>query len=277
MEVRRWLLRHGIPTRPPGHHMCGSKNPRLGRRLSVETRKKISRAHEGRERTEESCRKQSESTRGPKNHRYGKERGHGRGAWVVTRDGETIFMRSRWEVYFADWLCEQGKPWRYESCAYRFKDGSLYTPDFLSEGVYYEVKGWMNESDRVKVEKFRMEYSGLALVIIDKAALKRLGVDVDRALPVKHLHISGERVRNYATCGKPFLPARKSSKCCSLSCASKQRPEKPTTFITCRVCGKTVRVFPSALGHRKTCSVKCGNISSGQQRSGENHWNFRKR
>ncbi len=276
MAIRKQLVKHCIPTRSVGDHMKGARNPRLGKSLSDATREKIGKALSGHKRSEESVRKQRAKIIGPKNHFYGK-RNHGKGAWVVRGSGDgPIFMRSRWEVHFADWLCGQGKDWVYEADTFVLPDGRAYTPDFLSDGVYYEIKGWMSAEDEEKIAAFRSAFPGHTLRVLRKPDLQALGIEVnDPARLPDHLTVSGPNTNACPACGKTFIPRDKRSKFCSLSCNS-ARPRKPRVKWDCAVCGKTTEGPPSDLKYRKTCSVECGRIYGARKRSGANHWTARR-
>lgn len=67
--------------------------------------------------------------------------------WII---GSTMF-RSSWEYGFAKHLEDQGKDWIYEPETLLINNGFGYTPDFLCDGVYYEIKGGYHGGD----EKFQ--------------------------------------------------------------------------------------------------------------------------
>lgn len=263
--IQHQLRKHGIPTRPVAHHLKGASNPMYGKHHSENTVRRIRQSKTGVQRSLESRVKQSESMKGEGNHRYGKERGHGQGAWVVLNGNDLIYMRSRWEVFFADWLCQQGKVWVYEPQAFTLLNGSVYTPDFLSEEVYYEVKGWYNQGDKEKIEGFHAAYPDLTLKIIDKTALKELGMRVDSNQYVPTcLALADERIRICPTCGTPFVPGRKRTRFCSYGC--RKRPRTRSIEQTCKVCGGFMLVYPSQVDRKKTCSLACGRILAAQSR-----------
>lgn len=276
MTVRYWMIKLGIPIRPSGSHMQGERNERRGKPLSEATRRKIGKALTGHKRSAESVRKQREKISGPNSHLYGK-RIHGNGAWVVrTAGGAAVFMRSRWEIHFADWLTEQGKEWAYEPRTFVLPDGRAYTPDFFSEGIYYEIKGWLNGDDADKIRAFRKAFPEHPLTVLRKADLEALGIAVnDPKLVPRHLTVTGPNTKTCPNCGKTFIPERKASKFCSRECNS-GRIRKPRVKWDCAVCGKTTEGPPSDLKYRKTCSVECGRIHSARERSGANHWTARK-
>lgn len=279
MTIHHWLKRHGIPPRAPGSHMVGARNTRRGKPLPEQTRRKIGKALTGHKRSPESVRKQREKISGPNSHLYGK-RVHGNGAWVVRVSGSedfaaAVFMRSRWEIHFADWLTARGKPWEYEPRTFVLPDGRAYTPDFHSEGVYYEIKGWMNGDDADKIRTFRMAFPGIPFRVLRKADLEALGVAVnDPKLVPRHLTVTGPNTKKCPNCGKVFIPERRASKFCSRECNS-GRVRKPRVQWDCAVCGRTTEGPPSDLKYRKACSVACGRILSASKRSGARHWTAR--
>lgn len=271
MTIHKWLRRHGIPTRAPGAHMKSADNWRSGKPLTEATRQKISRALTGHKRSPESIRQQSESIRGEKSHLFGK-RTHGKGTWVVWGSGDAVFMRSRWEIHFADWLCAQGQEWIYEPETFTLANGSAYTPDFLSEDTYYEIKGWLNSDDEAKIAGFRAAYPHLALRVLRKADLEGLGLKVgDPTLVPKHLTVTGPNTKVCPNCGMTFIPERKASIFCSLSCNS-GRVRKARVQWQCAVCSKAMEGPPSDLKYKQTCSVQCGRILGARKRSGARHW-----
>lgn len=268
------LHRHEIPTRPVGHHLNGETNPMYGKHHSKAAREKVRKARTGVPRPLAGRLKQSASVSGAKNHRYGKERGHGKGSWVVTANDVTVYMRSRWEVFFADWLCEQGKEWIYEPQAFLLLDGSVYTPDFLSDGIYYEIKGWYNEEDKEKMANFTLAYPDVTLKVIDEAALRELGICIrgNQHVP-SHLTLISARICTCPTCHKQFIPARKHTQYCCVGC--RKKPQKRLVERTCEICGTPMMRYPSEPD--RTCSSPCGQILSARSRSGENHWTARRR
>jgi predicted nucleic acid-binding Zn ribbon protein len=270
--VHRHLVKHNIPTRHVAEHMKGERNPHLGKHHTLATCDKIRQSCKGRDCSPELRHKRSENAMGAKNHRFGKPRTHGRSVWVALQDGTILHMRSLYEVSFADWLCKQGKSWQYEPQTFILNDGSAYTPDFFSEGIYYEVKGWYSNEDKAKVERFHKTYPDLILEVIGKAHLKELGISVDRnADAYACLTISQALTRVCPTCTKTFIPGRKRTKFCSYAC--RKRPRKLVVRINCEVCGKPMELYPSAIRQgKKTCSRKCGNILGAQKRSGNQHW-----
>lgn len=95
--------------------------------------------------------------------------------------GQRVYFRSRWEANYArylQWLKERGEiyEWEHEPHTFWFegvKRGCMsYLPDFRvtensSERVYHEVKGWMDERSKTKIERMATYYPGVKLRVID--------------------------------------------------------------------------------------------------------------
>jgi hypothetical protein len=273
--IQYFLRKYKIPTRAVGHHLQGKSNPMYGKHHSDESRKVIGIKNKGRICSESLKKKRSENMRGIKNHRFGKPRTHGRSIWIELKDGTILHMRSFYEISFASWLCEQGKQWVYEPQTFILNNGSAYTPDFLSDGIYYEVKGWYSRGDRDKVERFQNTYPDLTLEVVGRTQLKELGIPIDRnsEMPTQFA-ITQSVPRICPTCEKPFLPGRRNTKFCSYTC--RKRPRTLFSILVCEVCGKEVEVYPCQLKRRTTCSAECGKIAGAHKRSGVNHWHNKK-
>jgi hypothetical protein len=97
---------------------------------------------------------------GEKNINFGKVwGGKGRGTRVngVDSHGTAVVFRSTWESKFAEFLTKAGFTWTYEPKTFRCGLLGTYTPDFYvaSWGCYVEVKGWLTEKAKAKIEWFR--------------------------------------------------------------------------------------------------------------------------
>lgn len=106
--------------------------------------------------------------------------------------GSTVFL-SRWEANYARYLAyqqEQGAiaSWAYEPRTFLFdkaKRGTRsYTPDFLvtypdGRHEWHEVKGWMDEASKARIERLATFYPDEKLIVIDQPwfrALNRSGL-----------------------------------------------------------------------------------------------------
>lgn len=271
MVIHYWLKKNGIRTRTVAAHMKGQSNPFRGRKVAASTRSKISASLTGKKRSQESIEKQRKSISGAKNVNFGKPRRHGKTLWLELPCGDVFAVRSRWEAFFADHLTGKGYSWLYEPATFTLRDGSAYTPDFLSEGVYYEIKGYMTEEDRRKIDGFRMEFPNLQLQVLGLPEMESLGFRNRSALTLSHLKVVSGRYSTCPLCSKVFLAPSAKSKFCSKKCNAR-KPKKAPVALECPVCGKTVKLAPSQAASRKTCSAKCGRIFGATKRSGEHHW-----
>lgn len=111
--------------------------------------------------------------------------------WVVVGD-KRIFVRSRWEFYYAIFLQQlkqQGQiiDWEYEKKTFWFdkiKRGvRSYKPDFevfhlngTSELV--EVKGYMDDRSKTKITRMRIYYPKINLRIVTREWFIKKGFDV---------------------------------------------------------------------------------------------------
>ena len=106
-------------------------------------------------------------------------------------DLDGLFVRSSWEANYArylNWLVFQRQiaGWRYEPQTFEFpvkRGNRSYTPDFevtLPNGriEWHEVKGWMDNNSRIKLERFARHYPQETLVLIDEKAYRSLARDV---------------------------------------------------------------------------------------------------
>lgn len=166
---------------------------RVGKTVSEETKKKISDAQKcvprpymieynknrpkvsGWKHTEESKKKISEGVSGSKNGMYGKLPKFNKPTEYINGDLK-ILMRSTWEFKFAHWLDKNKKKWEYEKHTFKLSSGYTYTPDFLCEGIFYEVKGYMHKKSKEKIEMFKKEYSDKKIIIVDREYFKKNGI-----------------------------------------------------------------------------------------------------
>ena len=90
------------------------------------------------------------------------------------RDDLGHYVRSNWEANFARIMKIQGKEYEYEPKSFVLSNGRTYTPDFLIEGVFYEIKGRWTEQAKQKFEIFEKEYPEVKVQIIDCQKYKEL-------------------------------------------------------------------------------------------------------
>ncbi len=77
--------------------------------------------------------------------------------WTDVR-GRTFVFRSSWERLYAEWMDRSGIRWDFEPTAFRLQVCKRYTPDFLVNGRYVEVKGWLNDRTIARLLEFRALY-----------------------------------------------------------------------------------------------------------------------
>jgi len=101
-------------------------------------------------------------------------------------NGEKIFFRSVWEANYAlylDFLVKHKKikKWEYEPKTFWFKKIKRgvrsYMPDFKITNndksvSYHEVKGWMDNKSKTKLNRMRIYYPNVKIVLIDKNSYK---------------------------------------------------------------------------------------------------------
>lgn len=172
----------------------GTGNGFFGKRHSKKSLKLISISQKGRMWTSEHKKNQAASQRTPEvrasrsmpgklNPMYGKPcpnpRGIGKSGYYTRLDGRQVWLRSSWEFSVAKYLDSHRLRWEYEYRRYKLPNGSTYLPDFwlASLGCYWEVKGWMSESAKLKIELYRELQGVPPLVVINDAAMKMLKED----------------------------------------------------------------------------------------------------
>ncbi|MFA5360626.1 MAG: DNA polymerase III subunit alpha [Candidatus Paceibacterota bacterium] len=142
------------------------------------TAKKISAALKGRsleercgkEWTEEFKRKLSLRMSGKNNPMFGKSCPHRKGGF---REDLGHYVRSAWEADFARILNYCNTRYNYEPKTFELikPSGEIvhYTPDFYvkSQNTFYEVKGWLHDKDKEKMDLFQKQYPEYGFVLID--------------------------------------------------------------------------------------------------------------
>jgi len=189
--VARVMIKMSIPTRTSGQRI-----------FSEEHKSNISLAKKGK-----------------KSPLFGKKsKPHGKRYYVKCPNGETVSMRSTWEVCYAMLLNDKNIYWEYEPKTFNFQSGEAYTPDFYvhSEmGNYFvEVKGWMTEGHKHKIDSFRRECLDETLIIADIKYLKNIGCDLKNTV----LEIADRPQNQCENCGQLFYTYQKSQIFCSNKC-----------------------------------------------------------
>ena len=93
------------------------------------------------------------------------------------------YFRSRWEANFARVLSAMGLAWEYESTAFACGD-TFYTPDFrIGNSYWVEVKGYLTDTARQKIETFRALYPEETLVIVDRPIYRAMQREWEPRIP----------------------------------------------------------------------------------------------
>lgn len=95
----------------------------------------------------------------------------------ISKNGSKIMMRSSWEVLYAQYLDDNEIKWYYEPMSFRSIDNSFYHPDFYlpGEDVWVEIKGFLRNRSKQKIEAFQQRYPG-KLKVLFKEDLEQLNV-----------------------------------------------------------------------------------------------------
>lgn len=129
----------------------GGTHPLLGKTHSLETKSKLSKA----------AAIQNKNYKGK--HVYNGPKGF-------------IYMKSSWEVKYANWLDSQLEEWTYEP-EFTLSNNYTYLPDFqLRCGDIIEIKGYMRPDAEVKWQMFEVEYPQIKKSLLRKEDLKKLGI-----------------------------------------------------------------------------------------------------
>lgn len=112
---------------------------------------------------------------GDKNPHFGKPAWHGKHSF---RRDLGHHCRSKWEANYARYLLWIGKKYQYESKTFVIMlnngEKGTYTPDFLVENNWYELKGWEDRNELKKWEFFIKQYPDEKFVFIDRNKYKEI-------------------------------------------------------------------------------------------------------
>lgn len=97
---------------------------------------------------------------------------HGKGAYY-----KNIWMRSSWEIKYAQWLDSKNIKWEYEPRAFELVDGTTYRPDFYlpETDEWVEVKGWWRPDAKTKYILWILQYPKLNRLLVNRECLKLEG------------------------------------------------------------------------------------------------------
>lgn len=95
--------------------------------------------------------------------------------WFKAANGNSYYLKSSYEIRVATMLDKLGIDWDYES-QYFDIGNRIYRPDFYIKDidVWWEVKGWLDKNDKVKMEKFFKCYPDITLRLVWLDDIKQL-------------------------------------------------------------------------------------------------------
>lgn len=106
-----------------------------------------------------------------------------------------LFVRSSWEANYArylNFLMDAGEilSWEYEPQTFEFpvkRGNRFYTPDFkvitTTGHEWHEVKGWMDDSSRIKLKRFAKHYPDETLVLVAEPEYRAISKAVSSLIP----------------------------------------------------------------------------------------------
>ena len=107
--------------------------------------------------------------------RFGKPNPHGgRGKRIYYKN---ICFRSSYEVAYAKYLDKNNIKWLYEPKIFNLGN-MTYRPDFYlpKENIYIEIKGWLTEKAKEKMNLFKVLYPSVNLKMLNKPQLQTLRI-----------------------------------------------------------------------------------------------------
>lgn len=144
-----------------GIHRFGENSSMFDKHHTKKTKEKMSK-----------IRIKKELSKGKNNPNFGKPAPHGKGAYY-----KGIWMRSSYEILFAQFLDLSGIKYQYEPERFYFKD-CTYCPDFyLPEfNLYIEIKGWWRPNTKKRFDLFEKNYPNKNIKVLMKPDLQTIGV-----------------------------------------------------------------------------------------------------
>lgn len=208
--VQNRIKEHSIKPRPAGG--------RKGKALNPEVIEKIRAKATGRKFSEEWRNNISKSKIGANHPNFGKKCPvHGKRIWYQCLDDTWVSMRSSWEVCYAEYLTKNQIAWKYEPETFLLESGAAYTPDFylMETNEYVEVKGWLTEQHKARIEAFRTQYPDKKLILADRKYLTNLGINL------KQVWVTSKPQFPCELCGKLYYKKDRSQRFCGKKCANK--------------------------------------------------------
>jgi hypothetical protein len=99
------------------------------------------------------------------------------------------YFRSRWEANIARYLTFSKRRWQYEAKTFWFlevKSGiRSYTPDFYlpNENIYIEVKGYMDQDSKTKLNRMQKYYPKIVVEVWDSARYESIEATASLIIP----------------------------------------------------------------------------------------------
>ena len=139
----------------------------------------------GKERAKEISKKIADKLKGQasgaNNPMFGKppmnKKNNHRGGYVDSPTQGKVWMRSSWEIEYANHLTSHGIQWLYESARFDLGNGRTYRPDFYlpDTNEWHEVKGYLTDLDKQKVSLMESVH-GIYIKIISWDEMKSLNL-----------------------------------------------------------------------------------------------------
>lgn len=140
-----------------------------GRKISESLNGKTFEDYYGKEEAEKRKTALSKKFSGAGNPMFGKPSPHRKGGY---REDLGHYVRSAWEADFARILKLHSIEYQYEPKTFELKmnGGEIlhYTPDFYTESnnTFYEIKGWMHDLDKEKIDLFQEQFPQYNFILI---------------------------------------------------------------------------------------------------------------
>ena len=100
---------------------------------------------------------------------------------LIKHNDKIIATRSTYESFYIEYLKTNNIDFLYEPERFKLKNGISYLPDFYipANDEYIELKGFMRENDKIKIEQFRSEYPNKKLKVLLTKDLIDLGYNIN--------------------------------------------------------------------------------------------------
>lgn len=181
--IKRWLKKHGIPTRSNSESHVGHVRTKESRRKQAKTVTGVGNHFYGREHTDETKELIRVQNSGTNASRYGKSP---EWSWCEYEDTKGVVhkFQSSWELAYAEYLDSNNIEWVSHKGMRRFKyvdAGGVdhtYAPDFYlpETNEYIEIKGWFPKQAQYKMYQVAKNYPAVKINILMYEQLSDMGV-----------------------------------------------------------------------------------------------------